>query len=33
MAASAVVLAPCLLVYFVGQRLFLRGVRVAASKG
>ena len=33
MAASAVVLAPCLLVYFLGQRLFLRGVRVAASKG
>ena len=33
MAASAVVLAPCLIVYFVGQRLFLRGVRVAASKG
>jgi ABC-type glycerol-3-phosphate transport system permease component len=32
MAASAVVLAPCVLVYFLAQRLFLRGVEVAASK-
>ncbi|MCC7013471.1 MAG: carbohydrate ABC transporter permease [Planctomycetes bacterium] len=32
MAASAVVLAPCLIVYFVAQKLFLRGVQVAASK-
>ncbi len=32
MAASAVVLAPCAIVYFVSQRLFLRGVEVAASK-
>ena len=33
MAASTVVLVPCVLVYFLGQRLFLRGMRVAASKG
>jgi len=33
MAASAVILAPCVLVYFLAQRLFLRGIRVAASKG
>jgi ABC-type glycerol-3-phosphate transport system permease component len=33
MAASGVVLAPCLIVYFVAQKAFLRGVRVAASKG
>jgi len=32
MAASAVILAPCVLVYFLAQRLFLRGIRVAASK-
>ncbi|MBI5431596.1 MAG: carbohydrate ABC transporter permease [Planctomycetes bacterium] len=32
LAASAVVLAPCVLVYFVAQKVFLRGVRVAASK-
>jgi multiple sugar transport system permease protein len=32
LAASAVVLAPCVLVYFLAQRLFLRGVEVAASK-
>ncbi len=32
MAASAVVLAPCVLVYFLAQRLFLRGVQVAAGK-
>ena len=32
MAASAVVLAPCVLVTFLGQRLLLRGIRVAASK-
>jgi multiple sugar transport system permease protein len=32
MAASAVILAPCALVYFLAQRLFLRGIRVAASK-
>jgi multiple sugar transport system permease protein len=32
MAAAAVVLAPCLIVYFLAQRLFLRGVEVAASK-
>jgi len=32
MAASAVVAAPCILVYFLAQRLFLRGVQVAASK-
>ncbi len=33
MAASVVVLVPCLVVYFLGQHLFLRGMRVAASKG
>ena len=32
MAASAVVLAPCVLVYFLAQRVFMRGIRVAASK-
>lgn len=32
MAASAVVLAPCLLVYFLAQGVFLRAVRVAAKK-
>jgi len=32
MAASAVILAPCVLVTFVAQRLFLRGIRVAAAK-
>lgn len=32
MAASAVILAPCVLVHFLAQRLFLRGMRVAASK-
>jgi multiple sugar transport system permease protein len=32
MAASAVILAPCVVVYFLAQRLFLRGIRVAASK-
>lgn len=32
MAASAIVLAPCVLVYFLAQKVFLRGVRVAASK-
>ena len=32
MAASAVILAPCVIVYFLAQRLFLRGIRVAASK-
>ncbi|MEZ6014944.1 MAG: carbohydrate ABC transporter permease [Planctomycetota bacterium] len=32
MAASAVVLAPCLIVYFVAQGVFLRAVRVAARK-
>jgi len=32
MAASGLVLAPCLIVYFVAQKLFLRGVAVAASK-
>lgn len=32
MAATAVVLAPCLVVYFLAQKLFLRGVAVAASK-
>jgi multiple sugar transport system permease protein len=32
MAASAVILAPCVLVYFLAQHLFLRGIRVAASK-
>lgn len=32
MAASAVVLLPCVVVYFVAQRAFLRGVEVAASK-
>jgi len=32
MAASAVILAPCVLVYFLAQRLFLRGIRVAAAK-
>jgi multiple sugar transport system permease protein len=33
MAASAVVLAPCVLIYFLAQRLLLRGVRAVASKG
>lgn len=32
MAASAVVLFPCIALYFLAQHLFLRGVRVAASK-
>ncbi len=32
LAASAIVLAPCLLLYFTLQRLFLRGIVVAASK-
>lgn len=32
MAATAVVIAPCLLVYFLAQRLFLGGIRTAASK-
>lgn len=32
MAASAVVLAPCLVVYFVFQRVFLQAVRTAARK-
>jgi len=32
MAASAVVLAPCLIVYFLAQNVFLRAVRVAARK-
>lgn len=32
MAAAGVVLAPCVVVYFLAQRLFLRGVSVAASK-
>ncbi|MCP3918590.1 MAG: carbohydrate ABC transporter permease [bacterium] len=33
MAAATVVVAPCILVYFFTQRVFLRGVRVAATKG
>jgi len=33
MAASGVVLFPCVAIYFVAQRLFLRGIRVAAAKG
>ena len=33
MAAAGVVLFPCVLVYFVAQRVFLRGVQVAAGKG
>jgi multiple sugar transport system permease protein len=32
MAASAVILVPCVLLYFLAQRLFLRGLRVAAAK-
>jgi len=32
MAASAIVLLPCVAVYFAAQKLFLRGVEVAASK-
>lgn len=32
MAATGVVLLPCVIVYFLAQRLFLRGVEVAASK-
>lgn len=32
MAASTVVLAPCLIVYFLAQGVFLRAVRVAARK-
>ena len=31
-AAAGVVLFPCVLVYFLAQRIFLRGVQVAASK-
>ncbi len=31
MAATAVVIAPCLIVYFLAQRLFLGGIRTAAS--
>jgi len=33
MAAAGVVLFPCMLVYFLAQRIFLRGVQVAAGKG
>lgn len=33
MAASGIVLAPCVLLYFLAQRLLLTGVKVAASKG
>lgn len=32
MAATGMVLAPCVVVYFLAQRLFMRGVEVAASK-
>jgi multiple sugar transport system permease protein len=32
MAASGVILFPCVAVYFLAQRLFMRGVEVAASK-
>lgn len=32
MAASTVILVPCVLLYFLAQRLFLRGLRVAATK-
>jgi ABC-type glycerol-3-phosphate transport system permease component len=32
MAATSVVLAPCVLVYFLAQKLFLRGVRLSAGK-
>jgi multiple sugar transport system permease protein len=32
MAAAGIVLLPCALVYFLTQRLFLRGISVAASK-
>jgi len=32
MAASAVILVPCVTLYFLAQRLFLRGLRVAAAK-
>ncbi|TAH37913.1 MAG: carbohydrate ABC transporter permease [Planctomycetota bacterium] len=33
MAGTAVVLAPCVLVYFLSQKFFLRGVRLSAGKG
>ena len=33
MAGTAIVLAPCALVYFLSQRFFLRGVRLSAGKG
>ncbi len=32
MAASSIVLFPCVLIYFLAQKVFLRGIRVAASK-
>jgi len=32
MAAASIVLAPCVVVYFVFQRIFIRGVSLAASK-
>ncbi|HEX9792567.1 MAG TPA: carbohydrate ABC transporter permease [Planctomycetota bacterium] len=33
MAGTSLVLAPCVLVYFVFQRVFVRGVRLSAAKG
>lgn len=33
MAGTAVVLAPCVLVFFLSQKYFLRGVRLSAGKG
>ena len=33
MAASVVVLLPCLIVYFLAQKLFVRGVQLSAGKG
>ncbi len=32
MAASGVILFPCILIYFMAQKVFMRGVQVAASK-
>jgi multiple sugar transport system permease protein len=33
MAASSMVLAPCVIVYFLFQKVFLRGVRLSGAKG
>jgi ABC-type glycerol-3-phosphate transport system permease component len=33
MAGTSLVLAPCILVYFLFQRVFLQGVRLSGAKG